>query len=712
MSISAYHASLLKSSDHLVNTQKQYILKPEILVYVAIMKHQPFIVGSPNCSIAPCPQIGNTCAVVLRQDVGFHADDGLQWPQWLCPEEPHLMCVLRPQRDGDLASLWDAGEQRDWREDSSSGSGIGMYSRNFLANLDIAFTEIFSKHEDNVDFATVHSHSTTAPLMAGSSETTGTARFLTLLHTLAAIGLDVLKTTPLTFNRSHFTLRIVQRICIEYQALVTFERSIKKYVRFEAGPDLNRTQTADLSFMGCFTNDVKLLTALIAARIPVWSVHDIDAVFNKQLNICCIGASTDPDNLVDEQHRSSRVRGILYEGSQTSGAKYRAMRDYLFLHMGRFHTSALTGSGSIASRPPLLPPLPSRSTARTTASHSRPRKEPYPSRSARLVLPVHTFLPAPPRAWSAALESIDAHESRCLDKSSRPNSGYFLPRPDLFTSATHENSIKLVNAWLRIRGFVLLAYSTPTDISILERPRLGHQPWRQWLSDIAGGTTTQAGSSQDNRRKGNIKSAVVEFMQNIQEGNDDIQPSISSTPPLWHGTPFKPDDALIWREVLWELSFLSFRLELQDIDRRLSTWDEGPSHHGTLLDVFCMRGTSLLRCDLGMANVGLMDVDWRKRGQSVWALKTLMNSWDVEKPPAITDGPLASGYDMSSFAQLEAEVVCFFIDTYWRIYGRAPTLPTQLSHTPPPTRCSWSVPKLYIIQQPDGLWYPRTWVGR
>ncbi|KIY61061.1 hypothetical protein CYLTODRAFT_495421 [Cylindrobasidium torrendii FP15055 ss-10] len=697
MASSSSHAILLHNRGTLVNTPKQYVLKPEILVYAAVLGEQPFIVGSPNCYQAPQPRIGETCAVTLREDVRYHADNPIQWPQWFCSEEPHLACVLRPQTTGDLAALWDEGDESFWQEDRSLGCGIGMYSRQLLAKLETAFNTTFANHKDNLAFCTASSTSATAPLMASTIETSGTAKFISQLHNIASIGLNLLSSTPLPFDRSFFILRILQRICIEYAALVTYEREFKKFVRLEAGPEeLNRTSTADMAYMGCFTNNITMVSAFIAARLPVWLVHDTSAASG--LNICSVGAFVGFGELVEADHWRTHSRGILYEGSQIRGAKYRNMRDYLLVQMGNFHSSAITGAGGIASRPPLLPPLPSTSITPTSSSRPRARKGPYPPRPQRLILPVHSYLPVPPRAWSSAFERVDANEARCLAKDMRPPPGYFLPRPDLFTSITSENGVKMIFSWLQLRPFVLLAYSTPSEVPISKRPRLGHQSWRQWLNDTAGAMEPQPSTSTDKKRKGDIKSAVLEFISNIQEGNENVRPSPASASPQWYGAPFDPQDATVWREILWELSYLAFRLELQDIDDRLSRWERGPRHQNTLHDVFCMRGTPLLRCDLGMANIGAMDLDWRRRAQSIWALKSLMEAWTVEKPEIITSSPPRDGFTLSSFADFEAGIAHFYIDTYFRIYGRAPILPAQLSHTPPPSRCTWSPPNTTSAQ--------------
>ncbi|KAF8227068.1 hypothetical protein L208DRAFT_1151511, partial [Tricholoma matsutake] len=129
-------------------------------------------------------------------------------------------------------------------------------------------------------------------------------------------------------------------------------------------------------------------------------------------------------------------------------------------------------------------------------------------------------------------------------------------------------------------------------------------------------------------------------------------------------------------EILWELAKLSFRFELLALDVQVTT--NTSNDHQELIRACFPGGASalLLVADLGAANHGLGNVYWEPRSVYLHVLKKVMTTWKGEVLPII----LAKKFQWTEWEieDLEDEITCFYVKTFYDHFGRAPITPRHL----------------------------------
>ncbi|KAF8240609.1 hypothetical protein L208DRAFT_1180050, partial [Tricholoma matsutake] len=125
-------------------------------------------------------------------------------------------------------------------------------------------------------------------------------------------------------------------------------------------------------------------------------------------------------------------------------------------------------------------------------------------------------------------------------------------------------------------------------------------------------------------------------------------------------------------EILWELAELSFRFELLALDAQVTT---NTSDDRQELIRACFPGGAsalLLVADLGATNHGLGNVYWEPRSVYLHALKKVMTTWKGEI--------LAKKFQWTEWEieDLEDEITCFYVKTFYDHFGQAPITPRHL----------------------------------
>ena len=282
-------------------------------------------------------------------------------------------------------------------------------------------------------------------------------------------------------------------------------------------------------------------------------------------------------------------------------------------------------------------------------------------------------------SWKNALEEHDSATAHFVYEPDPNDVGYTFPEPAMFVRA--QSSLRrdmYFEAWLKYRSAFVYRVSSnnfearpiPTsvwrDVLIVERssnlpPAEGSQESKQTFS------------GQQHRRAREIFDECVK--------SDGVQfAGFDRGRMVWNNREVETVTDAIREEVLWELSELNFRFELLALDSRAST--AKGNRQALVADCFpgCTSG-SLLVADLATANHGLADVDWEKRSIYLHALKRVMLSWP--NSPSIIQVEKFRWKD-KDIDELERRICCFYVDSFYNHFRRAPIIPRRLSHTVAP----------------------------
>ncbi|KAK0440024.1 uncharacterized protein EV420DRAFT_1733361 [Desarmillaria tabescens] len=131
------------------------------------------------------------------------------------------------------------------------------------------------------------------------------------------------------------------------------------------------------------------------------------------------------------------------------------------------------------------------------------------------------------------------------------------------------------------------------------------------------------------------------------------------------------------REIAWELAELNFRFELLALDARAAT--NGGNHDLLLRCLPNGLTTAFVAVDVGSANHGLGHPTWRQRAPYVFPLMNAMRSWKA-CPHLIQQK--RTNYTEAQFDEIEKCVALFYVESFFRFFGRAPVIPRHLPHSP------------------------------
>ena len=199
------------------------------------------------------------------------------------------------------------------------------------------------------------------------------------------------------------------------------------------------------------------------------------------------------------------------------------------------------------------------------------------------------------------------------------------------------------------------------------------QLWRDVLNAGAG-TPAVAGRPT---KRGNRAQTIGSLLGPCFSDRD----LVGETPHevTWYSTTMEHIPPTIIRQVLWEISELSFRFELLMLDRVLRP-RRGPDPHA--------RDTLVGRCfsldegegcrvsHIPSRNVALASNDLRGRGRLLERLRRVFLSWP-NCPPVLQN---AFGPDRSDSINVAQEEVTmrFYSQTFFDYCGRAPVLPRRV----------------------------------
>ena len=143
------------------------------------------------------------------------------------------------------------------------------------------------------------------------------------------------------------------------------------------------------------------------------------------------------------------------------------------------------------------------------------------------------------------------------------------------------------------------------------------------------------------------------------------------------------DDQVV-REMLWELYELSFRLELQALDQKLSKADGVDEVLGRQAMVnMCFAGGRSANFmfyppEIPVANAGLVSDELEERGPFIVSLARVMLRWQVPIPTTIQELASATNIGKEDLARLEMAVAGFYCQMFYDVRGRAPLKPHRI----------------------------------
>ena len=261
---------------------------------------------------------------------------------------------------------------------------------------------------------------------------------------------------------------------------------------------------------------------------------------------------------------------------------------------------------------------------------------------------------------------------------------YLFPDPGLLRPKFYEN-------WLRSRAAWIWRANQTDRPPTLISPSL----WRECLfyGLATGQSTLQAANS---KRIEKVKKMAEAFKLDLDDNGDLVLPGARRFPRagmetrlVWRGKEVvKNEDGSLGdqvvREMLWELYELSFRLELQALDKGLSMargWEAIIEREEMVNKCFAGGDSSnfgLTPPVIPVSNAGLASDDLEERGPYIVALARLMMGWTVGRPKALDDLAYAPDLSSDDLAMLESAVASFYCQAFYDYCGRAPLTPHRI----------------------------------
>ncbi|THU99076.1 hypothetical protein K435DRAFT_659668, partial [Dendrothele bispora CBS 962.96] len=256
--------------------------------------------------------------------------------------------------------------------------------------------------------------------------------------------------------------------------------------------------------------------------------------------------------------------------------------------------------------------------------------------------------------------------------------GYFLPDPDMIISSPNdETKMRLAYSWLKLRELFIfrlssrLAGSMPT--------LLRNQQWRHLLAVAAG--IKYSAETESGRKHEEMRQLLVEYVDETRSGIRLKLEHLSSAPVTWRGRDFAASEELsptVVQEIVWEISEISFRLELMALDRSLAPHADWEQRQSVLGD--CWMGTPF-HIDLSGTKSGLGRNNFNSRLPHLQSLFQVMKLWPGPKP-ILLDGIFPSrsqyihGNDFQqAVLQVEESIARFYVRTFLNTFKCPATIP-------------------------------------
>ncbi|THU75356.1 hypothetical protein K435DRAFT_846944, partial [Dendrothele bispora CBS 962.96] len=451
---------------------------------------------------------------------------------------------------------------------------------------------------------------------------------------------------PASRSESFLRLACLQRQCLELHARWKWLTVHTPHLH-----EVDHNFAVDRHVMGAFVDDLNAAHDLFRTGIPVWLIRHTRELAtvrsNKLVNAIDESANhiiplRDGSGFIDTQDESPE-HPIVYQGLTHKAERYLAMARYIcglysYSIFGNFASSSNASSSSSSpsskqkSSTSLVDPVGRGLVSiHVPSSRKKPYSKPKSKQSTqqeernKFLFHPNPFNPTIVPVWSEAQAEL-APLSTTLPASEL---GYFLPDPDMMISSPNdETKRRLVYSWLKLRELFIFRLSSCQAGSV--SALLRNQQWRHLLAVAAG--IKYSAATESGRKHEEMRQLLAGYVDETRSGIQLKLENLSSAPVAWRGKDFTGSEELsptLVQEIVWEISEISFRLELMALDRYLLPHLDWEQRQSVLGD--CWLG-SPFHIDLSGTRSGLAEPNLNRRLSHLQSLFQVMKPWPGPKP--------------------------------------------------------------------------------
>ncbi|KAH7905167.1 hypothetical protein BJ138DRAFT_1118719 [Hygrophoropsis aurantiaca] len=598
----------------------------------AVAMHGPWVITSPNMDMVPALYHFEDEDLQARKDGHFGFVDCFQWPQWASSELVWAPLILRQEEQhlipDDIFDVWWTPEPKDWISVPGSAFPVGTLAPNRAESFQRLFNVVRRRYDGWKKYCLDK-----PDVMSGF--------MLGLRHSLAR-----LKTHPLTFRELVIFVAEWQRVWLDIYAFVDYVEIILPRLRAPEG-----IRAVNKAWMGCFTDDSGLVARYRAAGIPVWYVR-APAYIPSNMNIKQAVTITFPDSIVTAQYNEggkfTQPFPVIYRGPGGEARHTHTRRPYKGMMTYNPNINAPRGDHPII-------PLSLFQSSAEEFQHNRDK----------WVDPNSPLMPPPIQTWEVAMRKVDQTVARLVLPD--VDAGYRFPEPALLV-ATERKRDYFVN-WLAARPTWIsrVAHDPPQKLPV-------PQTWRNFL----GGGESKKADSQTQRLKEATNHLFGDDILGVVTlaTQDGIVPWRDSS---LHVSELENPPVRLAQQIIWELYEHSFRFELLALDRAMAPqiWAQSSAkHEDTVLDVFPDHTLVMFSAPFPSVNTGLASTSFSALLPFLEAFRSLLTAWP--QFPATLTHPLAPDTDMGRIFLVKNNVVQFYCQCFFNVFGRPPVVPHAL----------------------------------
>ncbi|KAH6911876.1 hypothetical protein BKA70DRAFT_1423628 [Coprinopsis sp. MPI-PUGE-AT-0042] len=533
-----------------------------------------------------------------------------------------------------------------------------------------------------------------------------------------------------TFPQILIAVAGLQRSLIDLHAIIDYETIYRPRLR---APEF-KIHPLDPTLMGGITESEEEAFSMAAMGIPFYLIRpayqlvDPSMTFGQEVHFeppspLIVLADYDPPF-------TPLFQGYPHRDMQRAGQRLRLnWADFLApsciithqeYNVGESSTGPVgePSTGPVRSRveAPRISPYPQTSTQGSSVSSWSRRRSAHPPQTSiapafnasKFLTPETSFFPPMVDYWKQALLLITPNPSSSLRATT--HIGYTFPDPHIFTNDYNRTAYLLT--WIGIRFaqfFNVDRCSKGCDTVTSQQWKLGLNTFQGLLQPTSppptGPNLPPPVQTQTNRKKGSRRDKGQ--YRTLNTYLDELLALFKHTPNVqWFGQtfPVSTPDAFttslppsVSAEIIWEVTELSFRRELREVDAHLLP-------HIWKLPTKATKRDELVRCvfplDHGVVcpaytlleypnnDEGLLSPLLTERARAIMAFRQLASS-RPRSPPALRETRPVNTED--EVAALEKQVAVFYCQIFHDCFGRPPIVPHRL----PPSARQHNAPRSY-----------------
>ncbi|THU79179.1 hypothetical protein K435DRAFT_845547 [Dendrothele bispora CBS 962.96] len=188
-------------------------------------------------------------------------------------------------------------------------------------------------------------------------------------------------------------------------------------------------------------------------------------------------------------------------------------------------------------------------------------------------------------------------------------------------------------------------------------------------------------ATESGRKHEEMRQLLAGYVDETRSGIQLKLENLSSAPVAWRGKDFTGSEELsptLVQEIVWEISEISFRLELMALDRYLLPHLDWEQRQSVLGD--CWLG-SPFHIDLSGTRSGLAEPNLNRRLSHLQSLFQVMKPWPGPKPilldvvfPSRTQYTNVNDFEQA-VVQVEEAIARFYVRTFLNTFKRPATIP-------------------------------------